>query len=451
MNPQDNPPSLATAMDYSGGSVNADHLCVVVHGLWGNPNHMKTVVKTLRDAYSDDELYILLPKRNKGSSTYDGVERGGERVCEEIQEELKKIEANGGKITKLSVVGYSLGGLVCRYAIGLLHAKGILDQLRPMNFTTFASPHLGVRSPLRGWHNHIWNVLGARTLSMSGRQLFTIDDFRDTGRPLLSIMADPDSIFMKGLARFRRKTLYANIAHDRSVPYYTACIAKTDPYRDIEKVKFNYVPGYEEVVLDPINPVRPSLKPDGMTFESFTNNGLWYLKNAPKITLIAVFIPIAIIGYLLNSVIQNSRSSKRIRLHESGLAGIEPGKYRVPIMMQELRQKVEDAYEDVNNSQNQEYLASSDDDENEGVMNEKDRKTLARERRMSHPQWPTLALAPYQFDMINQLDSLGWRKYPVYLRKNLHTHAAIIVRMNKASFVEGYTVMKHWIKEEFLI
>lgn len=93
---------------------------------------MKTVVKTLRDAYSDDELYILLPKRNKGSSTYDGVERGGERVCEEIQEELKKIEANGGKITKLSVVGYSLGGLVCRYAIGLLHAKGILDQLRPM-------------------------------------------------------------------------------------------------------------------------------------------------------------------------------------------------------------------------------------------------------------------------------------------------------------------------------
>ncbi|KAK8124518.1 lipase/serine esterase [Apiospora kogelbergensis] len=438
-------------MDYSGGSEKADHLCVVVHGLWGNPNHMKTVVKTLRDAYSEDELYILLPKRNKGSSTYDGIERGGERVCEEIQEELRKIEANGGNITKLSVVGYSLGGLVSRYAVGLLHAKGVLDQLRPMNFTTFASPHLGVRSPLRGWHNHIWNVLGARTLSMSGRQLFTIDDFRDTGRPLLSIMADPDSIFMEGLSRFKRKTLYANIAHDRSVPYYTACIAKTDPYRNIEKVKFNYVPGYEEVVLDPINPVRPSLKPDGMTLESFANNSWWYLKNAPKITLIAVFIPIAIVGYLLNSVVQNLRSSKRIRLHESGLAGIEPGKYRVPIMMQELRQKVEDAYEDVNNSQQQEYLASSDDDENEGVMNEKDRKTLARERRMSHPQWPTLALAPYQFDMINQLDGLGWRKYPVYLRKNLHTHAAIIVRMNKASFVEGYTVMKHWIKEEFLI
>lgn len=99
---------------------------------------MKTVVKTLRDAYSEDELYILLPKRNKGSSTYDGIERGGERVCEEIQEELRKIEANGGNITKLSVVGYSLGGLVSRYAVGLLHAKGVLDQLRPMVRGIFA-------------------------------------------------------------------------------------------------------------------------------------------------------------------------------------------------------------------------------------------------------------------------------------------------------------------------
>lgn len=26
------------------------------------------------------------------------------------------------------------------------------------NFTTFATPHLGVRTPLRGWHNHIWYV-----------------------------------------------------------------------------------------------------------------------------------------------------------------------------------------------------------------------------------------------------------------------------------------------------
>lgn len=125
------------------------------------------------------------------------------------------------------------------------------------NFTTFASPHLGVRTPLRGWHNHVWNVLGARTLSASGRELFTIDKFRDTGRPLLEVLADPDSIFIKGLAKFERRTLYANIVNDRSAVYYTTGISKKDPFVNLDKVKLNYVKGYDDVILDPEHPVEP--------------------------------------------------------------------------------------------------------------------------------------------------------------------------------------------------
>lgn len=100
--------------------------------LWGNPNHMNNIAKTLRAQHSPDDLYLLLAKRNSGSFTYDGIELGGERVCAEIIEELKTIENNGGKIKKLSVVGYSLGGLVSRYAVGLLYAKGILDSVECM-------------------------------------------------------------------------------------------------------------------------------------------------------------------------------------------------------------------------------------------------------------------------------------------------------------------------------
>lgn len=92
---------------------------------------MRSVAKTLRDAHSEDELYLLVANRNSGSYTYDGIERGGERVCVEIEEELANVRSKGGKITKLSIVGYSLGGLVARYAIGLLEAKGVLDQLEP--------------------------------------------------------------------------------------------------------------------------------------------------------------------------------------------------------------------------------------------------------------------------------------------------------------------------------
>lgn len=93
---------------------------------------MRNIAKVLRTEYPEDELYLLIAKQNSGSFTYDGVERGGERVCAEIEEELRTIESKGGKIKKLSVVGYSLGGLVARYAVGLLYAKGVLDTVECM-------------------------------------------------------------------------------------------------------------------------------------------------------------------------------------------------------------------------------------------------------------------------------------------------------------------------------
>jgi hypothetical protein len=65
-------------------------------------------------------------------------------------------------VKKISFVAHSLGGLVARYAIGRLyepnnrskfsagksrddveHSEGLIAGLEPMNFITFASPHLG--------------------------------------------------------------------------------------------------------------------------------------------------------------------------------------------------------------------------------------------------------------------------------------------------------------------
>ncbi|KAI0892288.1 DUF676-domain-containing protein [Annulohypoxylon nitens] len=439
-------------MEYNGGNLAADHLCVLVHGLWGNPNHMKSVAKALRETYSEDELYLLVAKRNSDSFTYDGIERGGERVCLEIEEELEKVRNKGGKITKLSIVGYSLGGLVARYAIGLLEMRGILREVEPVNFTTFASPHLGVRTPLRGWHNHIWNVLGARTLSMSGRQLFTIDDYRDTGRPLLAVLADPESIFISGLKRFKRRTLYANVVNDRSAVYYTTGISKTDPYMNTSRIKANYLKGYEDVILDPLNPVSPLVSKDSKGMAGFTAGSLGYLRNAPLMLALVVFIPIGVTAFLLNSVVQTFRSSKRIRLHESGLTDIPVENYRSPIWIKDIRGTVEDVYENLNSLQEESYLHASDDEgDDDGDLNKAEAEILALERKKSHPQFPTLALTPAQFAMIDELDKVGFRKYPVWIHKVRHSHAAIIVRSDTPRFSEGLTVLKHWTKEEFLI
>ncbi|CAN8105684.1 unnamed protein product [Discula destructiva] len=453
--------------DYTGGDIEADHLVILTHGLWGNPNHMRSVAKALRAQHPADKLYILCAKRNSGSFTYDGIELGGERVCLEIQDELKAIESRGGKIRKLSVVGYSLGGLVARYAIGLLYAKGVLDELECMTFTAFASPFLGVRTPLQGTANHIWNVLGARTLSTSGRQLFTIDNFRDTGRPLLAILADPNSIFMKGLAKFKRRTLYTNVTNDRSAVHYTTGISKTDPYTDLDKIRVNYVKGYEEVVLDPVHPVE-HIPPYAWKKQTFLESTVKWVRRGPLILALVVLVPIGIVAFLINAVIQTVRSSKRIALHEKGEAGINIADYRPPLLT-EIRGAVEDAYEAVNSFQGQQYLGLSDDegdasgsekapllgdsdtDEKATARRASERNILRRERKQSQPGQPTLALAPCQFEMITGLDSLEWRKYPVWIHNDRHSHAAIIVRMEKKTFTEGYVVLKHWLSEEFLI
>jgi esterase/lipase len=71
-------------------------------------------------------------KRNAGSFTYDGIDTGGERVAEEVERKLEELTEAGHDITKISVVGYSLGGLIARYAIGLLFHRGIFEKIQPV-------------------------------------------------------------------------------------------------------------------------------------------------------------------------------------------------------------------------------------------------------------------------------------------------------------------------------
>ncbi|KAL2142231.1 hypothetical protein VTI28DRAFT_1429 [Corynascus sepedonium] len=488
---------------YSGGSLEADHLCVLVHGLWGNPNHMASVAKALRAQHPADRVYILVAKRNSGSFTYDGIELGGERVCAEIEEELELIKSKGGSIKKLSIVGYSLGGLVARYAIGLLFARGVLDGLECMNFTAFASPFVGVRTPLRGWMRQAYNVLGARTLCASGRQLFGIDKFRDTGRPLLAVLADPGSVFMSGLARFRRRTLYANIVNDRTAVYYTTAIDKTDPYADLANVRVRFLDGWEDVILDPTHPVSPkdvtaatsiSTHPETSAVAAVSVTMRQWARRAPLTLALALFVPLGVVAFLVNSAVQTVRSARRVRLHyhEHGGPG---GAFRgVGLFVKEVRGAVENAYGALGPAATAgqgEYLVNDSDDDDDddisevnnrnngdsdngngrdplkapvGVEKEEENvverdddeedKWVALERKRSRQDaqpFPTLALAGYQFAAIEALDQLGWRKYPVWIHKHRHSHAAIIVRMEKSGFEEGRVVLRHWATEEFLV
>lgn len=59
--------------------------------------------------------------------------------------------------------------------------------MQPVNFTTFATPHLGIRHANPGFLHSFVNVTGPRLLSSSGRQMFITDR---VSKPLLLRMTE---------------------------------------------------------------------------------------------------------------------------------------------------------------------------------------------------------------------------------------------------------------------
>ncbi|KAJ5953152.1 hypothetical protein N7454_000048 [Penicillium verhagenii] len=417
-------------MSDTEASIKADHLCVLVHGLWGKPAHLDYMAAALKERYGEDHLYILCPEGNSGNFTYDGVEVGGERVVHEIEDTMQKLEAKGQKITKISVVGYSLGGLVARYAIGLLQAHGWLDKVEPMNFTTFASPHIGVRTPLKG-----------------------------------GILADPESIFIQGLKRFQNRSVYGNIVNDRTTAFYTTLFTKTNPFRDLEKININYVEGYEQVIVDPeefLLPLTPK-EPETCASEAW-HQSKTFLQNMPIYLLILLLLPPASTLFCINAAIQTFRSQKRIRLHVEGKNGALFGKYKVPLLVRDMQHVMDEVFESANARQEPAYLSSSDleaSDSHEkntgkGIKSNSFNSDSSTDYESSQAgyvasQSPKLALTPGQFDIIDSLNDVGFRKYPVYIHKHRHSHAAIVHRIQKDSHSEGKLVMKHWLDNGFVV
>ena len=87
---------------------------------------------SLREKHPVESLHILNAKSNCGSLTYDGIELGGERLCREIEDEIEALARRGYKIERFSMAGYSLGGLVARYALGLLESRGFFEHITPV-------------------------------------------------------------------------------------------------------------------------------------------------------------------------------------------------------------------------------------------------------------------------------------------------------------------------------
>lgn len=289
-----------------------------------------------------------------------------------------------------------------------------------------------------------------------------IDEFRDTGKPLLSVLAAADSIFIRALAKFKHRSLYANVVNDRTVAYYTAAFSQTDPFVDPDALKINYLEGYEDVIIDSSRPVSLKETEPALSLpQRLQSNARTALDRAPLVAFMLIFIPVGTTLFLLNSAVQSVRSGQRIRLHEGGKAGADFNTYRVPIF-NAVRREVEDMFENMNNTQQQEYLEDGDEEiasPTQPISPRARKPSIATQKSFESEsdvekadsasgssQFPALALTPDQFKMIENLDNVGFRKFPVFIHNHRHSHAAIIRRMERKDFNEAFIVIKHWLE-----
>eukprot|EP00732_Lithocolla_globosa_P005437 Lithocolla_globosa_v1_NODE_5629_length_1208_cov_3.771899.p1 type:complete len:384 gc:universal NODE_5629_length_1208_cov_3.771899:50-1201(+) len=208
----------------------AAHLVVFVHGFMGNKSHMQYLVDQVCSMEVVDasapRVVVLNSQTNQYFATLDGIDICGKRLMEEIYKATQ-----GSNIKKFSIIGYSMGGLVARYAIGLLHEEDFFESIIPVNFITFATPHLGVRRRPTGVISRFFNKVLSRMGSYSGQQMQVADHHIRYNLPLLVAMSSSETPFLEALKKFRRQTTYANTINDRSVPFCSASIRPSNPFR----------------------------------------------------------------------------------------------------------------------------------------------------------------------------------------------------------------------------
>lgn len=147
-------------------------------------------------------------------------------------------------LEEISFVGMSMGGLISRYAIGVLFNEddSTIAGLKPYSYFSFASPHLGTRGQVS------WMVENAISrlpyIKVSCDQFFMRDIQSESNVPLLVEMTLPEFKFYKGLSLFKKRVLYSNVEHDHRTSYQSGAIW---PYH-IQK-PYNYHSDYSTVVL----------------------------------------------------------------------------------------------------------------------------------------------------------------------------------------------------------
>ena len=163
----------------------------------------------------------------------------------------KKPTCMSYKITSISFIAHSLGGLIQTYAIAYIHKHSpqFFEEIKPINFVAMATPFLGLsnENPLYVKFALDFGLVGrtGRDLGLAwrppamvrsgwtamiggigteGQQALRQND--PSSKPLLRIL--PTGPAHHVLKMFRNRTVYSNVVNDGIVPLRTSCLLFLD-------------------------------------------------------------------------------------------------------------------------------------------------------------------------------------------------------------------------------
>nr|KIR83289.1 lipid particle protein [Cryptococcus tetragattii IND107] len=377
------------------------HVVLLIHGLWGSPAHLAEAKQELEAAWGEgegEELVVMVAGGMTSQLTYDGIDVCASRVAWELDEKVKELDAHGKHVAKFSLAGYSLGGLVARYLVGLLHSRSpsFFRLHKPVAFSTLASPHYGIPR-----YNTLLSTvlcwLGARIMSRSGEQLYVVDRYADDDpRPLLEIMADPRSVFYHGLEMFERLSLFAAAINDNSVPYPTAAIETIDHFAQWQDQRLIKSLGTYIGTLPPVLRYR------------FPFNYLIIL-------LFPIMLPIVLCLILARQSLDTSRSKRRLQqLAQTSSAPTHPTASPSGLSIQHLRA----AIRHIERNLESEIIESIDGP----ALDIYDNNTPLDQVVIK------VQLKECQFRMALWLNQLPFKKYLTWWPEVTNAHATAIVR-----------------------
>ncbi|KAI9803137.1 MAG: hypothetical protein M1833_001208 [Piccolia ochrophora] len=265
--PQGAPETMSDDVDVDDNENNDDE-DVVVRGFSDNAARTERGIKYLGKRLAKYVLWMTYPEQPflpmkksagkslsvplGGPSPKDAASERPAHVHSTIHREANKAKGSAHKITSISFIGHSLGGLVQTYAIAYIqkHSPQFFDEIKPVNFIAMATPFLGLsnENPMYvrfaldfGLVGRTGQDLGLTwrppTIARSGWSAVVggigssadklTQNRQDPGaKPLLRIL--PTGPAHKALSMFRNRTVYSNVVNDGIVPLRTSCLLFLD-------------------------------------------------------------------------------------------------------------------------------------------------------------------------------------------------------------------------------